>query len=52
MHQALEPHIDQPAVHELPADSGAIVGAYTADDAKRWIAEYKKARGKKPKAGG
>ena len=50
--QALEPHIDQPEVHELPADSGAIVGAYTAEDAERWIAEYDEARGKKPKAGG
>ena len=50
LHQALESHIDQLAVHELPADSSAIVGAYTADDAKRWIAEYRKARGKNPKA--
>ena len=51
LQEALEPHIE-PASHELPANSGAIVGAYTEEDAERWIAEYEKARGKSPKVDG
>ena len=39
----LEPHIDKPASHELPKDSGAITGAYTAEEAEQWIAEYEEA---------
>ena len=50
LQQALEPHINQPETHELPRHSGAIVGAYTAEDAEQWIAEYEKTRGKNPKA--
>ena len=52
LQQALERHIDQPEVHELPDSSRAIVGEYTEEEAKRWIAEYEKARGKSPKADG
>ena len=52
LQQALERHIDQPEVHQLPNNSRAIVGEYTEEEAERWIAEFKKARGKKPKAGG
>ena len=47
----LEPHIDKPASHELPEDSGAITGAYTAEEAERWIAEYEEAMGERPEAG-
>ena len=39
----LEPHIDQPISHELPQNSGAIIGAYTAEEAEQWIAEYNEA---------
>ena len=52
LQQALERHIDQPAVHQLPNNSRAIVREYTEEEAKRWIAEYEKARGKSPKASG
>jgi len=51
-HQVLEPHIDRPKTHILPRHSGAIVEPYTAEEAKRWIAEYEEARGKNPKADG
>ena len=48
----LEPHIGKPASHELPKDSGAITGVYTAAEAERWIAEYEEAVGERPEAGG
>ena len=47
----LERHIGEPANHELPKDSGAITGTYTAEEAERWIAEYEKAMGWRPPAG-
>lgn len=46
----LTPHIDQPTSHELPKNSGAITGAYTAGEAEKWIAEYNKAMANIPKA--
>ncbi|MYA24603.1 MAG: pentapeptide repeat-containing protein [Gemmatimonadetes bacterium] len=36
-------HIDKPKSNQLPQDSGAIIGSYTAEEAEQWIAEYKKA---------
>ena len=36
----LMPHIDRPPSHELPENSGAITGTYTAKEAEQWIAEY------------
>ena len=39
----LKPHIDQPISNELPQNSGVIIGAYTKEEAEKWIAEYKKA---------
>ena len=39
----LEPHIGKPISNELPEDSEAITGAYTEEEAERWIAEYKEA---------
>ena len=45
----LEPHISKPASNELPEDSGAITGAYTAEEAEEWIAEYEKAMSEVPK---
>ena len=52
LQQALERHIDQPEVHQLPNDSRAIVGEYTEEEADRWIAEYEEAIGKNPRASG
>ena len=46
----LEPHIDKPARNELPEGSGAFTGAYTEEEAKRWIAEYEEAMRGVPKA--
>ncbi len=46
--EALEPHIDQPVSHELPEDSGAITGAYTEEEAEKWIAEYEAAMSEIP----
>ena len=47
----LEWHIDEPANHELPKDSGAVTGAYTKEEAEQWIAEYQEAMGLRPPAG-
>ena len=43
LRKKLTPHVGQPASHELPSDSGAVIGAYTQKEAKQWIAEYNKA---------
>ena len=45
LREILEPHIGKLASYESPEDRGAIVGAYTAEEAKRWIAEYREATG-------
>ena len=45
----LEPHVGKPASHELEG-RGAITGAYTAEEAEKWIAEYNKAMANIPKA--
>ena len=47
----LEPHIGEPHIgrsesHELLQRRGAIVGAYTEEEADQWIAEYNEATGK------
>ena len=39
----LEVHIGKPESHGLPKNSDAIIGAYTKEEADRWIAEYKTA---------
>ena len=52
LRQELEPHLDRPPSHELPEDSGAIVGTYTEEEAERWIAEYREAMRGVPKADG
>ena len=46
----LDPYIDKPASYELPEGSGAITGAYTAEEAERWIAEYEEAMRGVPEA--
>ena len=45
LRQVLEPHVGKPASNELPGDSGAITGTYTEEEAKQWIAEYRKTTG-------
>ena len=46
----LKPHIDKPISFGLPEGSGAITGAYTAEEAEQWIAEYEEAMRGVPKA--
>ncbi len=43
----LRRHIDIPESYELPENIGAI-GAYTAEEAKQWIAEYEQAMSEVP----
>ena len=43
LQEKLEPHVGKPVSNELPADSGAITSAYTAEDAEKWIDEYRDA---------
>ena len=49
MRKTLEPHIDQPISHELPENSGAVTGAYTKEEAEKWITEYEAAMSKVPR---
>ena len=44
----LRPHIRRTVSHELPEDSRAITGAYTAEEAEQWIAEYNEAMSEVP----
>ena len=46
----LKPHIGKPACHELPEGTKAEIGAYTEEEAERWIAEYEEAMRGVPKA--
>ena len=43
LREKLIPHVGKRASHRLPKNSGAITGAYSAEEAEEWIAEYKKA---------
>ena len=49
LRKKLTPHIGEPISYGLPGDSGAITGSYTAEDAEKWIAEYKEAMSEVPK---
>ena len=51
LQEKLGPHVGQVVSNELPADSGAAIGVYTQEEAEQWIAEYKKAMQKTPRAG-
>ena len=46
--ERLEPHVGLPASRDLPEDSGAITGAYTEEEAEKWIADYEKAMSENP----
>ena len=50
LRQKLTLHVDKPAIHQLPENSGAITGAYTKEEAEQWIAEYEEAMSTVPKA--
>lgn len=43
LREKLMPHVGKPASHQLPENSGAVTGAYSAEEAEKWIAEYRKA---------
>ncbi len=42
LRECLRPHIGKPLSYQLPEDSRAIIGSYTAEEAEEWIAEYEK----------
>ena len=44
----LEPHTGQTPSYQLPENSGATTGSYTAEEAEQWIAEYKEAMSQVP----
>ena len=46
--ECLRPYIGKPRIHQLPEDSGAIIGSYTEEEAEQWIAEYEKAMSEVP----
>lgn len=46
----LEPHIGMPESHELPENSGALTGAYTEEEAEKWIREHEEAMSEISKA--
>ena len=48
LREKLKPHLGKPAIRELPENSLAITGAYTAEEAEQWIAEYEKAMSEVP----
>ena len=43
LREEMKRHVGEPENHDLPEDSGAITGTYTAAEAAQWIAEYKTA---------
>ena len=48
LRENLKAHIGKSASNEPPEDSGAITGAYTEEEAEKWIAEYEKAMSEVP----
>ena len=48
--ERLRLHINKPASNELPKDSGAVIGSYTAKEAEQWIAKYNEAMSEVPQA--
>ena len=52
LRETLELHVGKEVSNELPEDSGAIIGSYTAEEAEQWIAEYAEATGESLEAGG
>ena len=52
LRERLMPHVGKPPSNQLPEGSGAITGAYTEEDAEKWISEYNKAMSFVPKKAG
>ena len=48
LREKLEPHIDKEPINRLPENSGAITGAYTEEEAEKWITEYEEATSEVP----
>ncbi len=48
LREKLKSHIGKPPSNKLPKNSGAITGAYTEEEAEKWIAEYDKAMSEVP----
>ena len=50
LRKKLEPHVGKPSpsINRLPENSGAITGAYTEEEAEKWINEYKEAMSEVP----
>ena len=44
----LESHIEKPPSNQLPENSDALIGTYTAEEAEQWIAEYNEAMSEVP----
>ena len=40
LRERLKSHIGEPASNKLPKNSGAITGAYTANEAEKWISKF------------
>lgn len=51
LRERLEAHVDMPAGHEPPSDSGAVGGAYDAAEAEQWIAKYQDVMSEMPGTG-
>ena len=52
LRKKLEPHIGKPISNNLPEISPDNTGAYTEEEAEKWIADYKKAMSEVPNADG
>ena len=51
LRETLRTHIGREESFQLPHDSGAMTGAYTAEEAEQWIAEYEEAMLEVPEEG-
>ena len=49
LREGLNNHIGQHKSHKPPEDSGVVIGAYSEEDAEKWIAEYEEAMSDIPK---
>ena len=45
LREKLTPHVGKSTSYELPEQSGAVIGAYTDEEAEKWIPEYEEATG-------
>lgn len=52
LREKLTPHVGKTTSYELPEHCGAVVGAYTDEEAEKWIAEYGDATAAEPEEEG